>query len=301
MCFGYEKTISLKDVLYVPGFMQNLISVSQLLRDGYSINFHADVQISRNGKFICSGSAYSNLYYIHPISNQVNNTEAEQSSKKRKCSSNDSYLWHLRLGHINPNRIQRLIQDGPLGSLRLEEWSPCESCLMGKMTKRPFTHKAERAKEILNLIHTDVCGPMTTPARGGYEYFITFTDDNSRYGYVYLMRRKSDSFEKFKECKAEVERQTGKLIKALRSDRGGEYLLGEFKDYLVHQGIVSQLTAPGTPQQNGVAERRNRTLLEMVRSMMSHASLPISFWGYALETAAYILNLAFKISTQDAI
>ena len=132
---------------------------------------------------------------------------------------------------------------------------------------------------------------MTTPARGGYEYFITFTDDNSRYGYVYLMRRKSDSFEKFKEFKAEVERQTGKLIKALRSDRGREYLLGEFKDYLVHHGIVSQLTAPGTPQQNGVAERRNRTLLEMVRSMMSHASLPISFWGYALETAAYILNL----------
>ncbi|NDV21046.1 DDE-type integrase/transposase/recombinase, partial [Pseudodesulfovibrio sp. JC047] len=128
-------------------------------------------------------------------------------------------------------------------------------------------------------------------AKGGYEYYITFTDDYSRYGYVYLMRRKSEAFDKFKQFKAEAELQLGKHIKALRSDRGGEYLLGEFKEYLTQQGIVSQLSAPGTPQQNGVAERRNRTLLDMVRSMMSHATLPISFWGYALEAAAYILNL----------
>ena len=235
---------------------------------------------------------YGNLFYVNPISYQINNIQIEPNdNKKRKITSNDSYLWHLRLGHINPNRIQRLIHDGPLGTLRLEEWPQCESCLMGKMTKRPFTQKKNRAKEILALVHTDVCGPMTIPARGGYEYFITFTDDHTRFGCVYLMRRKSDSFDKFKEFKAEVERQTGKLIKTLRSDRDGEYLLGEFKDYLVHYGIVSQLTALGSPQQNGVAERRNRTLMEMVRSMMCHATLPVSFWGYALETAAYILNL----------
>ena len=124
-----------------------------------------------------------------------------------------------------------------------------------------------------------------------YVYFITFTDDYSRYGYVYLMRRKSESFEKFKEFMVEVERKLDKHIKALRSDWGGEYLSSEFKDYLTQKGIVSQLIALGTPQQNGVPERRNRTLLDMVRSMMSHTSLPLSFWGYALETAAYILNL----------
>ena len=93
------------------------------------------------------------------------------------------------------------------------------------------------------------------------------------------------------QFKAEAELQLGKHIKALRSDRGGEYLLGEFKEYLTQHEIVSQMSAPGTPQQNGVAERRNRTLLDMVRSMMSHATLPISFWGYALEAASYILNL----------
>ena len=130
---------------------------------------------------------------------------------------------------------------------------------------------------MLELIHTDVCGPMSTQAKGGYEYFITFTDDYSGYGYVYLMRQKSKAFEKFKEFRAEVENQLGKHIRAIRSDRGGEYLLGDFKDYLTQNGIISQLTAPKTPQQDGVAERRNKTLLEMVRSMMSYSTLLISF------------------------
>ena len=132
---------------------------------------------------------------------------------------------------------------------------------------------------------------MSIQARGGYEYFITFTDDYSRFGYVYLMKRKSEPFEKFKEFRAEVENQLGKCIKAIRSDRSGKYLLGDFKDYLTENGIISQLTTPGTPQQNGVAKRRNRTFLDMVRSMISYSTLPISFWGYALNTAMYLLNL----------
>ena len=105
------------------------------------------------------------------------------------------------------------------------------------------------------------------------------------------MKQKSKAFEKFKEFRAKVENQLGKRIKAIRSDRGGEYLLGDFKDYLTQNGIVSQLTTPGTPQQNGVAERRNKTLLEIVRSMMSYLTLPISFWGYALNTTIHLLNL----------
>ena len=127
-------------------------------------------------------------------------------------------------------------------------------------------------------------------ARGGFHYFITFTDDFSRYGYVYLMKHKSETFEKFKEFQNEVENQRAKKIKALRSDRGGEYLSHEFSNHLKSCGIVSQLTPPGTPQRNGVSERRNRTLLDMVRSMMSQSDLPLSFWGYALETAAFTLN-----------
>ncbi|KAL4278070.1 hypothetical protein GQ457_03G015140 [Hibiscus cannabinus] len=112
-------------------------------------------------------------------------------------------------------------------------------------------------------MHSDVCGPMNTQARGGYQYFITFTDDFSRYGYAYLMRHKSEAFETFKEFKNEVQNQHGKSIKALLSDRGGEYLSQDFDELLKECGIVSQLTPPGTPQWNRVSERRNRTLLDM--------------------------------------
>ena len=136
------------------------------------------------------------------------------------------------------------------------------------MTKSPFTKKDERATELLGLVHTDVCGPMSTSARGGYFYFIAFTDDLSQYGYVYLMKHKSDSFEMFKRFRSEVEKQTGKSIKTLRSDRGGEYLSSEFLTYLGENGILSQWTPPGTPQHNDMFERRNQTLLDMVRSMM---------------------------------
>ncbi|WVZ97784.1 hypothetical protein U9M48_043296 [Paspalum notatum var. saurae] len=122
--------------------------------------------------------------------------------------------------------------------------------------------------------------------------FITFTDDFSRYGYVYLMRHKSESFEKFKEFHNEVQNHIGKTIKFLRLDRGGEYLSQEFGDHLRRCGIVPQLTPPGTPQWNGVSERRNITLLDMVRSMMSQTYLPLYFWGYALETVVFILNRA---------
>ncbi|KAJ9566454.1 hypothetical protein OSB04_002420 [Centaurea solstitialis] len=150
----------------------------------------------------------------------------------------------------------------------------------------------ERATDLLEIVHTDVCGPFSHEARGGYRYFITFTDDFSRYGYVYLMKHKSESFEKFREYQNEVQNQLDRKIKFLRSDRGGEYLSQEFGNHLAECGIISQLTPPYTPQMNGVSERRNRTLLDMVRSMMYRSTLLVSFWGDALETATHILNRA---------
>ena len=107
------------------------------------------------------------------------------------------------------------------------------------MTKVPFTGDSERVDDLLGLIHSDVCGPISSTAKGGYQYFITFTDDYSRYGYLYLMKHKDESFEKFKTFKNEVKNQLGKSIKALRTDRGGEYLSQEFDDYLKYCGIVS--------------------------------------------------------------
>ncbi|KAL6338645.1 hypothetical protein AAG906_021462 [Vitis piasezkii] len=146
----------------------------------------------------------------------------------------------------------------------------------------------------------NICGPFPTTSWNGQQYFITFIDDYSRYGYLYLIHEKSQSLDVFKNFKAEVENQLSKKIKVVKSDCGGEYYgrydrsseqrLGPFAKYLMECGIVPQYTMPGTPSQNGVAERRNRTLKDMVRSMISHSTLPESLWGKAIKTAVYILN-----------
>ena len=193
-----------------------------------------------------------NLYIINLVSpslqqNELNNTNVLPCKRKQPSQMNQTYLWHLRLGHINLKRISRLVQNGPLGSLELEALPVCESCLEEKMTRQPFTTKGYGAKEQLELVHSDLCGPMTIQAIGGFEYFITFIDDYSMYGYIYLMRRKSEAFEKFKEYREETEKRLNKCLKTLRSNRGGEYLLGEFRDYLSEQGITSQLSAPNVP------------------------------------------------------
>jgi len=131
------------------------------------------------------------------------------------------------------------------------------------------------------------------------KYFITFIDDDSRYMYLYLLHSKNEALDAFKVFKAEVEKQCEKQIKIVRSDRGGEYYgrytedgqaPGPFVKFLQEHGIVAQYTVPGSPDQNGVAERRNRTLLDMVRSMRSNVKLPQFLWIDALKTAAYILN-----------
>ncbi|KAJ9541655.1 hypothetical protein OSB04_028161 [Centaurea solstitialis] len=214
---------------------------------------------------------------LYTVNLKDNNSEIYHISKRSKDIEDQTYLWHCRLGHINKKRVELLLKGGFLGNFDYKPFDNCESCLSGKMTKQPFNSENERATDLLEIIHTD---------------FITFTDDFSRYGYVYLMRHKSETFEKFKEYQNEVQNLLDKRIKFLRSDRGGEYLSDEFDNHLMECGIVSQLTPPYTPQMNGVSERRNRTLLDMVRTMMCHSSLPISFWGHALETAAHILNRA---------
>ena len=174
----------------------------------------------------------------------IHNVEA-----KRCRVDNDSatYLWHYHLGYIGVKHMKQLRKDGLLESLDYESFDACEPCLIGKMTKTLFSGTMERTTDLLEIIHTDVCSPMSVEARGGYRYFLTFTDDLSRYGYIYLMKHKSGTFEKFKEFQSEVENHCNKNIKLLRSYRGGEYLSYEFGLHLKQCEIVSQLTPPGTP------------------------------------------------------
>nr|GFA18370.1 retrotransposon protein, putative, Ty1-copia subclass [Tanacetum cinerariifolium] len=163
--------------------------------------------------------------------------------------------------------------------------------MSGKMARKPYIHQVESGKDLLGQIHTDVCGPFKIISRQRASYFVTFTDDFSRYSYVYLLKHKHEVFETFKVFQKEVENQLDKTIKSLRSDRGGEYISQEFLDHLKDHGIITHHTPSYTPQHNSVSEMRNKTLLDMVRSMMRQTILPKSFWDYALETAARILNM----------
>jgi transposase InsO family protein len=279
--------LELSSVYYVPSIFRNIISVSCMDKDGFVFSIKDRcLSFYRDGLFYDHSQVVNGIYVLE-MDNQVLNI-----NNKRIKSSNEgeTLIWHHRLGHINETRIKKLQEVGLLGCFDLESLATCESCLLGKMTKAPFTKQGERANDLLDLVHSDVCGHMSIGARDGSRYFVTFTDDFNRYGYVYLMRHKSESFDKFKEFKAEVENQLGKKIKVFRTYRGGEYLSGDFREYLKEHGIVPQLTPLGTPQWNDISERRNRTLLDMVHSMMSKAELPRSFWGFALETAAFTLN-----------
>ncbi|KAL0445869.1 UNVERIFIED_CONTAM: hypothetical protein Slati_1714800 [Sesamum latifolium] len=186
----------------------------------------------------------------------------------------NAQTWHARLSHISNDRMKKLVDSKSLEVDDVDNLPTCEPCLKGKMTKKLFIGQSTLASGLLDLIHTDICGPLNTPAKGGYSYFINFTDDHSRYGYIYLMRYKFEAIGRFKEYRLKVENQTDRKIKTLWSDRDKEYLSGEFIDHLKENEILSQWTPPETPQLNGVAERRNQTLLDMVRSMMSFIELP---------------------------
>ncbi|MCR4790616.1 MAG: DDE-type integrase/transposase/recombinase, partial [Treponemataceae bacterium] len=282
------KFLKLEDCYFMPKIIRNVISIPLLLKKGFEINGKSNgCSISLSNEYYCHGTMENGLLVLC-----LNNVmfHIGKDNKRKRENINNTLLWHYRLGHISETRLHKLYKDKFFDPYDFESLGTCESCLMGKMTKSPFSGHGERASELLELVHTDVCGPMSTQARDGYSYFITFTDDLSRFGFVYLMKHKSEAFDKFKEYQSMVEKQTGKCIKILRSDRGGEYLSSEFLDYLKLKGILSEWTPPYTPQLNGVAERRNRTLLDMVRSMMCFTNLPISFWGHALETAALVLN-----------
>ncbi|KAK4381632.1 hypothetical protein Sango_2948300 [Sesamum angolense] len=138
------------------------------------------------------------------------------AQNKRKLENlENAQIWHTRLGHISQDRMKRLVDSKNLEIDNLENLPACESCLTGKMTKKPFVGQNKLANGLSDLIHTDVCGPLNTQARGGFSYFITFTDEHSRYGYVYLMRYKYEAFVRFKEFRLEVENQTDRKIKTL--------------------------------------------------------------------------------------
>nr|GEW70871.1 retrotransposon protein, putative, Ty1-copia subclass [Tanacetum cinerariifolium] len=194
--------------------------------------------IPRDGIFkIDLSNSHTNESSIYDVSN-----------KRAKLDLDYALLWHCRLGHISKKRIEKLQHDGLFDSTDIRAF---ETCMSGKMARKPYTHQMERAKDLLGLIHTDVCGPFKIMSRQGASYFVTFTDDFSCYGYVYLLKPKHEVFETFKVFQKEVENQLAKTIKSLRLDRGGEYMSQEFLDHLKDHGIIAHRTPPYTSQHNG--------------------------------------------------
>lgn len=170
----------------------------------------------------------------------------------------------------------------------------CETCARGKLARLPFNKSKSESKEILNLIHTDIVGPMEVKSIGRAKYLITFVDNYSRKVFVYFTRAKSNAFEIFKNFRAMIENQTDRKIKILRSDNGGEYESTEFKNYLQANGIIHQTSAAHTPQQNGRAERMNRTIIERAKCLLSDAGLPKCYWAEAVSMAASLINRTYS-------
>ena len=154
----------------------------------------------------------------------------------------------------------------------------CTDCLKGKQHRDPIPKKSTwRASQKLELIHADICGPITPTSNSNKRYILLFTDDYSRKTWVYFLVEKSEAFSSFKHFKSMAEKQTGLFVKCLHTDRGGEFISNEFNEFCKHNGIKRQMTTAYTPQQNGIAERKNRTVMNMVRSMISNKNIPKTF------------------------
>ena len=291
---GLTKKIRMEEVLHVPKLHANLISVSKLSLGGLKVHFNTVGCVVRaaSGVLIASAPREGNLYYLHFT--KVNGTSmacvAQGSAQEGVVE-----LWHRRLGHLNVKSmksLQHIVKGLNLSSCK-EEWSSmvCKGCIEGKSSRQPFPKDgATRATKPLELVHSDVCGPMKTTSIGGARYFVTFIDDFSRKMWVYMLRCKSEVFGHFETWKALVEAQSDCKVKVLRSDNGGEYVSKAFEEYLKAHGIEHHTSAPYTPQQNGVAERANRTIVEMARAMIYGQGLKLELWGEAVSTAVYTRN-----------
>nr|KAJ0212594.1 hypothetical protein LSAT_V11C400219000 [Lactuca sativa] len=285
LTFTSGKCLCLNNVLYVSGIRKNLVSEIVLNNCGYKQVLESDKYIlSRHGSFMGFGYICNGMIRLN-----INYPSSDNSICMASSSSNNNFhkseLWHARLGHIHYKRLKDMSKMSLIPAFDMQNNEKCKTCMLTKITRQPF--KDVRESKVLDLIHTDLCDFHATPSLGNKKYVVTFIDDASRYCYIYLLHSKDEALDKFKIYKQQVELHKNELIKVLRTDRGGEYY---DPNYFESTSIIHQTTAPYTPQQNGVAERKNRNLKEMVNSMLSYSSLSEGFWGEAMLTACYILN-----------
>ncbi|GJZ28932.1 retrovirus-related pol polyprotein from transposon TNT 1-94 [Tanacetum coccineum] len=274
------------DVYNVPNLKSNILSVGQLLEKNYYIHFKDCSAIIRNqeGKLIAKVPMTKNQMFIL-------NIQHDEAKCLKSCLEDHSWLWHMRYGHLNFGDLKLLSSKGMVKGLDQIDHpnQVCEGSLLGKHVRSLFPKKVtSRAKEPLQLIHTDLCGPITPPSHGKNLYFMFFIDDYSRKTWVYFLNEKSQAFKAFKKFKAMVEKEKGLKIKSMRSDRGGEFLSKEFNKFCEDNGIRRFLTAPYSSQQNGVVERKNKTILNMCQSKILDNKTPQEAWNGLKPTVSHL-------------
>lgn len=278
-----DKSFLFENTLFVPSLRSNLLLVAKIVDKGHTIIFSntgASVKDQR-GNTRLTAKREGNLFIVHTKSEIANAV----SSK-----NNDSMEWHKRLGHLNRTDMKLMVENKLITGIDCDfklDSSPCETCAAGKITRLPFPKESQRSSSVLEIIHTDLCGPMRTTSLGGARYLLTFTDDYTRWTEVFFLSSKSEVASKFKEF---AETHTGAKIKTIQSDNGKEFVNTGMHRILRDAGIRNRLTAPYTPQQNGVSERKNRTLIESARCLLIDSKLPKTFWGEAVSTACYLRN-----------
>jgi transposase InsO family protein len=205
----------------------------------------------------------------------------------------DAWLWHAHFRHLNFGALRKMGRDELVRGMPMldQPEQMCDSCLVGKHRRTPFPRRAlTHSTEPLKLLHGDLCSPITPPTPSGNRYFLLLVDDYSRYMWIALLPSKDTAAAAIKRVQAAAELKTGKKLLSLCTDRGGEFLAGQFEEYCSALGIRREHTAPYSPQQNGVVERRNQTVVGTARCMLKAKQLPGMFWGEAVTTAVYLLN-----------
>jgi hypothetical protein len=298
MTADYPCTVTLGDVLYVPEASVNLISVRRATANGARFIFEGSTCVITVHDIIVATARTQadGLYYIHAMEDSCSSPTANVLVAN-KSGKETAELWHRRYGHLGYSNLQRLVSDNMVKGINIKasdfkgnQQETCESCILGKQHRKSFQQSTSDSTIQLQLLHMDLCGPMPVPSLGGSSYFATILDDYSKLSVVRPIKLKSDTFTIVKDVIQELETQSGKKVLTVRTDNGTEYVNNSMQSYFKSKGIIHQTTVPYNPEQNGAAERLNRTLIEKVRSMLAGSKMPMELWAEAVTTANYIRN-----------
>ena len=262
----------LQGVDFIPALRNSIMSLSQLDEGGSKVEInHGVLRIwdPRGRLLVKVNRGPSRLYILH--------LDAAQPVCLAARKDDTDWLWHERFGHLNFEALHQLGQHSMARGLPLIKHAEqvCDTCLVTKQRRRPFPQKAQyRAEDPLELVHADLCGPVTPATPGGRRYFLLMVDDSSRFMWVALLSTKDAAADAVKKIKAEAEKESGHALKVLRTDNGGEFTVAEFADYCAGEGVRRHFSAPHSPQQNGVVERRNQTVVATARALLKQRRLP---------------------------